>query len=131
MVDQRELQKIADGVVETVGIVDSGDFLERCSGDGFRLQRQDEQDLFLIVVPQQIPAVVEAILQDGDVCIQAQFVQHLGDGVAEDGDLSLHPQEGERQSARQLHQIFVLVLRQMDVLLLGVPFEQGIALFKG
>ena len=74
--------------------------------------------------------MVEAILKDGNVCIQAQFVQHLGDGVSEDGDLSLHPQEGERESAGQLHQIFVLVLCQMDVLLLGIPFQQSIALFK-
>ncbi len=75
--------------------------------------------------------MVETILQDGNVCIQAQFVQHLGDGVAQDRDLPLHPQEGERKSAGQLHEIFVLVLREMDVLLLGVPFQQGIALFKG
>ncbi len=52
MVDERELQQIADGVVEAVAIFDAGDLFERYSGDGFRLQRQDEQDLFLIIVPQ-------------------------------------------------------------------------------
>ncbi len=82
-------------------------------------------------MPQQIPAVIEAVLQDRDIGIQAQLVEHLGHRVAKNSDLALNPEQGERQATCQLYQIFTLVFRQVDVLLLGVPLEQGIALFKG
>jgi hypothetical protein len=74
--------------------------------------------------------VIEAILQDGYVCIQAQFVQHLAGGIPQHCDLTLHPQEGQREAAGQIHQVFVLVAGELDVPLVRIPFQQGAAFIE-
>src|SRR5215207_8001070 len=75
--------------------------------------------------------MVEAVLQDGYIGIQAKLIEHVGDRISQDSDLSLHPEECQRKPAGQVNKIIALVFGEVDVLLLAVPIQKGVAFLDG